>query len=487
MTNGTLQIGAGGVSGSLNESTLIVSNGAAVVFNSSGSQTNGGLISGSGSVTVTGGGSVLLNNGLSTFTGNILVDGGSTLAAQGGNSSSVGSLGNPGAYRTITTTNGSKLTFIAGNIYGNGAAASCKISTVISSNCQFVLNANDANIIGALELDGGTMSVGNGFSSQYQGAILLSNVVIGGASPSTILVTGTDATKNGVMLGAFGTVASADIINNSLHFVVNSTGGSGADLTVSARLVDPPYSSSVGGGNTSANGSLYKDGSGIMLLTAANTYTGPTVVNAGKLVVSSVQGAAGMTNYVDVIDGAALAVFVSGTNQWSPSLAYLGTGGGGITLEFTNLNTPNIAPFNPGSVSVPGPVTVNVSGKVSAAQYRLVANAAGSIGSFSIGTLPSGVVASLVADTDGTTIDLNVSTGNAGPSGAGTITNSISGSNLTLTWPSGQGWRLVSQTNSLSVGLTASGWNTVSGGIDGSNSIAIDPTKPTVFYRLTYP
>jgi autotransporter-associated beta strand protein len=487
VTNGTLQIGAGGVTGSLSESALVVSNGASVVFNSSGSQTNSGLISGFGSLTVVGGGSVLLNNGLSTFTGNILIDGGSTLAAQGGNSSSVGSLGNPGAFRTIITTNGSKLTFIAGNIYGNGAASSCKISTVISSNCQFVLNANDANIIGPLELDGGTLSVGNGFSSQYQAAILLSNVVIGGTSPSTILATGTDATKNGVMLGAFGTVASADIINNSLHFLVNSTGGSGADLTVSARLVDPPYSGSVGGGNTSANGSLYKDGSGIMLLTAANTYTGPTVVNAGKLVVSSVQGAAGMTNYVDVIDGAALAVLVSGTNQWSPSLAYLGTGGGGITLEFTNLNTPNIAPFNPGSVSVPGPLTVNVSGKVSAAQYRLVANAAGSIGSFSIGTLPSGVVASLVADTDGTTIDLNVSTGNAGPSGAGTITNSISGSNLTLTWPSGQGWRLVSQTNSLSVGLTASGWNTVSGGIDGSNSFAIDPTKPTVFYRLTYP
>lgn len=66
------------------------------------------------------------------------------------------------------------------------------------------------------------------------------------------------------------------------------------------------------------------------------------------------------------------------------------------------------------------------------------------------------------------------------------ITNSISGSTLTLTWPSGQGWRLVSQTNNLSTGLGAN-WGTVPGVSDGSAIITIDPTKPTVFYRLSNP
>ena len=74
-----------------------------------------------------------------------------------------------------------------------------------------------------------------------------------------------------------------------------------------------------------------------------------------------------------------------------------------------------------------------------------------------------------------------------GPSGPAQLTNSISGSTLTFTWPAGQSWRLESQTNSLSVGLTTNGWSTVSGGIDGSNSVTLDPTKPTVFYRLAYP
>jgi hypothetical protein len=76
-----------------------------------------------------------------------------------------------------------------------------------------------------------------------------------------------------------------------------------------------------------------------------------------------------------------------------------------------------------------------------------------------------------------------------GPSGPGTITNSVSGNTLTLTWPAGQGWRLVGQTNNLSTGLkpNPSAWFTVPGGTDGSISITINHTNPTVFYRLIAP
>jgi len=75
-----------------------------------------------------------------------------------------------------------------------------------------------------------------------------------------------------------------------------------------------------------------------------------------------------------------------------------------------------------------------------------------------------------------------------GPSGPGYITNSISGSTLTLTWPAGQGWRLVGQTNDIATGLSTN-WTTVSGpGVsDGSATITVDPAKPTVFYELVNP
>jgi hypothetical protein len=77
----------------------------------------------------------------------------------------------------------------------------------------------------------------------------------------------------------------------------------------------------------------------------------------------------------------------------------------------------------------------------------------------------------------------------AGPSGPAKLTNSVSGSTLTLTWPAGQSWRLVGQTNSLSTGLNtnASAWYPVPGGIDGSNGVPLNPANPTVFYKLVYP
>jgi len=83
-------------------------------------------------------------------------------------------------------------------------------------------------------------------------------------------------------------------------------------------------------------------------------------------------------------------------------------------------------------------------------------------------------------------INLVISTG---PSGPASITNNISGSTLTLTWPVGQNWRLEGQTNNLSTGLSPTGWGTVSGaGVnDGNATITIDPNQTSVFYRLVYP
>jgi len=69
-----------------------------------------------------------------------------------------------------------------------------------------------------------------------------------------------------------------------------------------------------------------------------------------------------------------------------------------------------------------------------------------------------------------------------------TLTNSFSGSNLTLTWPADHtGWSLQVQTNSRAVGLS-NNWFVVPGS-SSTNSVTI-PTStvdPTVFYRLTYP
>ena len=69
------------------------------------------------------------------------------------------------------------------------------------------------------------------------------------------------------------------------------------------------------------------------------------------------------------------------------------------------------------------------------------------------------------------------------------ITNRLNGNAVMLSWPAGQGWRLVATTNSLSIGLNpaANSWQTVTGASDGSYSVAPDRNQPAVFYRLINP
>ncbi len=57
---------------------------------------------------------------------------------------------------------------------------------------------------------------------------------------------------------------------------------------------------------------------------------------------------------------------------------------------------------------------------------------------------------------------------------------------LTLSWPAGEGWRLEQQTNALSTGISTN-WVDVTPGSTSTTNITVDNTKPTVFYRLTYP
>jgi len=65
------------------------------------------------------------------------------------------------------------------------------------------------------------------------------------------------------------------------------------------------------------------------------------------------------------------------------------------------------------------------------------------------------------------------------------ITTSVSGGNLVLTWPTGPGWVLEVQTNTLSTGLSTN-WVRQS---SASSPYTVTPnsSKGTVFYRLVYP
>jgi hypothetical protein len=68
------------------------------------------------------------------------------------------------------------------------------------------------------------------------------------------------------------------------------------------------------------------------------------------------------------------------------------------------------------------------------------------------------------------------------------ITYSVSGSTLTLSWPSDHlGWILQSQTNSINVGLTANWFDVPGSASVTSINTTINPANGTVFFRLRHP
>jgi hypothetical protein len=73
----------------------------------------------------------------------------------------------------------------------------------------------------------------------------------------------------------------------------------------------------------------------------------------------------------------------------------------------------------------------------------------------------------------------------AAPSPANITFNQIGGGQLVLNWPSGQGWKLQAQTNTLATGLRTNWVEIVGATPPYTNSIS--PANPTTFYRLVYP
>ena len=69
------------------------------------------------------------------------------------------------------------------------------------------------------------------------------------------------------------------------------------------------------------------------------------------------------------------------------------------------------------------------------------------------------------------------------------ITTSVSGNVLTVSWPADHtGWRLQSQTNTLSTGLNPAAWTDVVGATSVNTlNFTLNPANGTVFYRMVYP
>ncbi len=170
----------------------------------------------------------------------------------------------------------------------------------------------------------------------------------------------------------------------------------GYNLTISQPLAN-------GGGG------LTKSGAGSLTLSGGLSYTGATIVSNGTLTIPVPNTFA--SSSCTVAGGAAFGVVLTEANaQLSvPALTLAGTGSV-LNFNFAGVGGQPAAPIHTTAFAVNGSVTVNIAGfNFSAGQFPLVqyGSRTGN-GSFTLGTLPSGMVAQIVTNTSNKSIDLLV-------------------------------------------------------------------------------
>ena len=515
VTSGTLNLQNGNFS--LGGKTLTLANSATGIVN----QSSGSISFASGTQLLVGNGS---GNGTYNLSGGTLTGAASTtrgviLGVNTGtkgtfNLSGSGTLNLGGANLQIARSENSAATNVTGTFNQSGGAATIGYLGIGGNSA-----ANNATNTGYLTLTGGSftatnwqgLSGGNGSSS---------TITIGGTAQVTLpafpTTRGTGAKaylilNGGTLIPAAasasympaGTFTTALLTTNGANFSM----GTGTNITVGQVLGD--YAST-------NLGTLTKSGGGTLTLTNANTYSGNTTISAGTLALGS-SGSLNNSKTISVASGAAFDVSAVTGGYSLPggnTLTGNGTVNGNVTVSSVGILSPGTNGV--GTLTMNGNLTLNsgstntfvVNGSTlantrvalgAAVSYGGVLNIVPS-GTFTNGqnfTLVSGAGAAnasnfgSIAGSPGAGMAFSFTKGvlsvvNAGPSGPATLTNRLSGSVLSLSWPAGQGWRLQSQTNALTVGLSTN-WVEAANSSVSSTNITIDSTKPAAFYLLVYP
>ena len=362
----------------------------------------------------------------------------------------------------------------------------------IARNAQ----GNTRGSVGAVNLNGGIMivsRVGTATANSQAGP------ASSGTNPAALF------NFNGGILKARTNSTAATFFQGStvapiipITTIVKSGGAIIDSDTNALSLLEPmQHDSSLG---ASLDGGLIKLGPGVLTLTAANTYTGPTTVSNGTLAVngSIATGAVTVQNGGTLAGTGALGGAVTVNPGGSIAPAGVGVVGsltvsGNIVLNGTTVMEVNKTAAikdlltTSGTIAYAGTLSLtNLAGSLAAGDAFKLFSASSYSGSFTI--TPAIPGSGLGWDTSTLTSDGTlriVATVNTGPTN---ITLVVSGNQLDLSWPLDHtGWRLQAQTNPITVGLN-SNWFDVPGSTTTNQIIMpVNPANGTVFYRLVYP
>ncbi len=284
-----LHVGAGETTGPLSGGGTTGGNvtlaAGTLTVNQSATATCGGVISGPGALAKAGTATLTLSNNASSFTGNLTISAGTLATGTAAGGGTNGYLGAVNGSRTVTVAAGAAMNFLANNQFGGSGKAWSGIPTVVVDGGT--LNATRFNILGNVTLNSGaTLTQSSTDSGNYDGYEFIGGTVTVGGTGASAITTGNASANH---LGG----------NRTTTFNVGDTTGSTApDLVVSAPLRD-------GSNDYPGAGALAKTGAGTLSLAASNSYTGPTTVDAGTLLVNNPSGT-GVAGAVAVNSGATL-------------------------------------------------------------------------------------------------------------------------------------------------------------------------------------
>lgn len=298
-----------------------IRNDAAVIFDQTTAGTYAGAMSGTGTLTKSGTGVVTLS-GPNTYTGGTVVNGG---ALAGTTTSLQGNIANNALVQFNQAANGT----YAGGMSGTGTLAKSGTGTLTLSGTNTYTGgtmisagtlAGDSRGIQGDILNDAQLVFNQGFDGSYAGNMAGTGALTK-TGTGTLTLTGQASYTGGTLINA-GTLAG-----NTLNL-------QGAIQDDAAILFNQSFDG-IFNGTITGTGSLTKSGTGAVVLTGPQTYSGGTVVTAGALVGDDTSLRGGIVNNAQVVFAQAATGVYAGVMSGSGTLVKTGAG----TLTLTGANT----------------------------------------------------------------------------------------------------------------------------------------------------
>ena len=449
-SSGTLNIGGFGANdtaGTIIASTITFGLGNGIInFNQSDSTTVLAVISGAGSVNQRGSGITILS-GANTYSGGTMINRG-TVALN--NSSSLG---------TGMVTFASNNTTLLANTnvsVGNNIA--------LTTNGTLDSGADNLTASGAISGAGALIKAGSGTVS-----LTSSNTYTGG----TILNVGTLAISNNYALGT-GTLTFASD-STTLQALANLNIANKIALTRNGTIDSGAYTVT-NSGVIAGEGALTKVGTGTMVLSANNTYSGQTFLSDGGLNISSISSiGAGNLNFNSI--GTSKLSYSGGTATLANNIS-VSSGTGVIANKgMSSLNlSGNIA--NNNSTLVLDGGSFQVSGNITGSSLSTLSLSSASATLTGSGNLYTGATTLLGGSTltlgvaNGISTNSSLTLGSSGDTLSTANTLDLSGysQGLTTIRSEGLGYNSVVNSSASLATLTLTGFNnsTYGGSINGN-------------------